>query len=210
MPLQVIEGKGVGDSIDIYASSSGKYRIYELPRHETLDSNGIFIYDSLKYEYIIYNSEKDFGYLLKNLNDLFNKRINKDSILKKRAFNAGDGKQIISDSMNLKEPFQIIATANYRIDRYFFKSGIYDSAYFIYDKNLNDFPFSWSYKLDEKYGLKFCKLLLFIKHDTTGLNSNLKEFYRNSYEIEKDTSKNEEELKQLIDRFIEFEKSGYK
>jgi len=210
MPLQIIEGKGVVDSIDIYASFSGKYRIYELPRHETLDSNGIFIYDSLKYEYVIYNSENNLGYLLKNLSDPFNKKINKDSILKKRAFNAGDGNQIVLDSMNLKEPLQVIATTDYHIDRYLFKSGTYDSAYFIYNRDLNNFPFSWSYKLDEKYGLKFCKLLLFIKHDTIGLNPNLKDFYRISYEIKRDTSKNEEQLKQVFDRFIEFDKNGYR
>jgi hypothetical protein len=205
MPVEIINGYGIKDTLAIFASYFNKYRIYELHYHNTMEVDNKLIYDSSKYDYFINNSDKDFGYFLKNISDSFIKKINSDSILCKRAFCGGKGQSTSEpDTLN---PILIVTKQKKSIYKLLPGSGVYDSLYFYYDDTLTDIDFSWSKHYDSMYNSKLYKIEMFIHPNFTDeKNPNLKDYYISSFEIKSEPVKNEEELKKLFDRFIEFDK----
>jgi hypothetical protein len=205
-PDRVIENKGVSFISEFYISYWGKYTIYELPYHITNEIDNVLIYDSTKYEFFICKKNKTTGYLLKNLNDSFAKKIAGDSIIATRAMAGGDGNQFGFTDIEIKSINKLsdVEPVTYR---YLFDSAFYDSAYLSYKNELKNIEFSLSKTLDSTYNSKLCKIQLFIKHDTLGILPNLKDFYINSFEISDAPSKNEQALKDLFERFIQDEKN---
>lgn len=206
-PVRIINNQPESLVIEFYISYFGKYRVYELPYHKTYQINDKLIYDSIKYEYFIYNTNENTGYLLKRTSDTFRTRICSDSILKARAYGG------VSDIVDLSRGVKI-KTIDERRDkgkiffcRYLFENDFYDSAYFYYNKDFGDIEFSLSKTLDSTYASKLVKADFFIRHTNNEGKSGLENFYVNTIEIRKVPSENPDEIKNLITRFIANEKN---
>lgn len=204
IPDNIVNGHGVFIEIKFYISYFKQYIIYELPYHKTYDINNKMIYDSVKYEYFVCNSDNNLGYLIKNLTDSFEKKIIWDSTLKSRAYGGS------IDSFNFREiKIKTINKLNHSaalIYRYIFDNYFYDSAYFHYDPRLKGIKFSIDKKLDSINNSKLVKAELFLKHDSLTKIDNIKEFYISSIELSEISGPELKQIKFLFDRFIKDEK----
>jgi len=193
--------------IDFYVSYFKQYVLYELPYHKTHEINNELVYDSVKFEYFILNSKRDYGYLIKSENDSFSHfNIRKDSILNTRAYFYFDTlkKEDLFREMTMKKEDKISVGKEKEIHKYIFDHYFYDSAYFYFDKSLKQIKFSFSKSLDSTYDSKLYKMQMFIKHNKSqDTISALKDFYINSFEIIKEPVS--EEVKKLFKRYIAFE-----
>ncbi len=192
---------------DFYISYFGQYLLYELPYHKTYEINNKLIYDSLKYEYFVYNTNNKFGYSLKNSGDSFKIKINADSILQTRAYGGTWDMGDIFKELEIKT-FNKYSSGHSKITcRYTFNNIFYDSANFYYDKDIKDIKFSLSKSLDSANNSKLYKIEMFLRKDRAATALNLKDFYINSIEIKKVPVVNENELKKLFQRFLLVEKN---
>jgi hypothetical protein len=207
MPLQIIDGKGVVDTINSYITSYKDYKIYEFQYHKTLENEHKVIYDSIKFEYLICNPRKKFGYLIKQFDESFKEKKKIDSILSKHGLITTKTDSFYVTNSILKSHDKIYDDGSKVIYRNLYE-GFYDSVYLIFDKKLNNTEFSISRYEDSIHRSKLSKLMLFIRHDSKeNAIPNQKDFYITSIEIKKDTAKNEEKLITLFKRFIEFDKN---
>lgn len=209
-PIQIINNKTIGDTISVFFSTYKNYRIIELPYHVTLENATQLIYDSVKYEYLIEDINKKYGYLVKNYKDIFLKINNKDSILE-RAFKGLDGNFFDFELLKLYDKRIIKRSKNKFILKYLTHDKFYDSIYLYFDKDLINYNFSISNKLDSINNSKFYKLELFIKNDSLKkLYPMFKEFFINSLEVSTNENDNDKEqnLRNLFERFILFEKNS--
>lgn len=210
-PANILSGKGIGDSISIFVNYSGNYIIYELPYHKTLQEKNKLIYDSIKYNLLFCNSENHLGFYLANEGDKIGKKINCDSILVSRAFYGGFGFPQKNEFTKDSIPVIVSSEKDQSIYRYKYNGEFYDSAYFTYKKYYKDFEFIFIKHYDSIYNSKLSKIQLFIRHDKKlDENPELKNFFITSYEMKDEPIKNEKEIKQLFDRFIEFDKGNSK
>jgi hypothetical protein len=212
MPLGIDKGKGVIDKTDLFVSNYKYYTLYELPYHETL-SEGIWgekvdlIFDSVKYNYFICDKRKDIGYFLKKFStDSFTNIVNKDSILKGRAFSGG-GEMLTLKNINTIKIDTLPNGSNFII-RHIVNDSYYDSLYLYFDKEIRDVQFCISKSLDSSYQAKLYKFEMFLKSDSLRkANPHLKDFFINSIELRKERSKDEQSLINLFKRFEEFDKN---
>lgn len=209
IPEKIIENHGEMLVIDFFVSYYNQYVLYELPYHKTYEIDNKLIYDSLKYEFFIYNSNNEYGYCLKNQNDSFVLRVNKDSVLKARAYGGNVEIEAIFKEVKIKSLNNLNNDGQTCIYKYEFDNDFYDSAYFHYDTALKEIRFSLSKSFDSANNSKLYKVQLFLKQDRSAAALNLKDFYINSFEIRKAKSKNEIVLKRLFDRFIKEEKVNH-
>jgi len=206
IPEKIVDEKGQTIVIDFYVSYYRQYMIYELPYHKTFEINNRLIYDSIKYQFFICNTKKN-GYLIKSPVDTFTRRIIGDSILLANAY-GGSGWDTLDIFRELKISNITKLSGNDKkiIYKYTFQNEFYDSAYFYYNRDLKDIKFSFSKKLDAANNSKLNKVELFLKHDANNTPPQLKDFYVNSLEIAKAPGENEQELKNLFERFVKDEK----
>ena len=205
MPIQIKEGISYGDTINIYACYFKNYTIFELPHHETLQNEKALLYDSVKYDYLIYNNSSKNGFLLKNINDGFINEINVDSILKIQAFYGGNGNVINILDKETKSVKMVSSFNGKEVYRYITNNvDIYDSMYVICDKKMIDIKFSFSSRIDSLYNSKFNEFIMFLKYDTLS-NKNKKDFFTNRLEVVKDYNFDREKIRNLFLRFINYE-----
>lgn len=209
VPVKMPDTTLILDHTNVFVSYMGKYSIYELPYHVTLEDETKLIYDSLKYKYFIFNKAYNFGYLLKNLNDTFSRRINRDSLLSYRAFNAGKGygKFALPPNHGVKSFEKIFDNGLQKTFRYLVKGSAYDSIYLMFDKSMTTIDFSIYSHEDSAYNSKLSKIILFANPDSISpRHYNSVDYYANSLEISRDTAQNEKELLKLFYRYKEYEK----
>lgn len=206
-PDRIVDNKGVSFFNQFYISYYDRCRIYELPYHKTYEIDNRLIYDSVKYEFFICTADNNLGYLLKEPSDSFSIKIKGDSILNTRAY-GGDGltKGDLFKELKIESTKKVIEDNEKLLYRYTFINQVYDSAYFYYNSYLKDIKFSFSRPLDSTNNSKLNKIELFIKHNGPNTPAQLKAFYINSFEISIAPSENEQELKNLFERFIKQEK----
>ncbi len=207
-PEKVVDNIGISFTSEFYISYRGQYTIYELPYHVTKQINNELIYDSTKYEYLICNKQHNMGYMVKQLTDSIGKKIAVDSIIATRAMGGGAGNLDVFAELKIKSVNKIEDT-NLVIYKYLFDNYSYDSAYFYYKDELKDVKFSFSKKMDSAHNSKLSKMQFFIKHDTINQIPGLKNFYINSFEIESAPNKNEQALKDFIERVIKKEVENF-
>jgi hypothetical protein len=190
------------NTLDFYISYCDQYILYELPYHKTYAINNRMVYDSIKYDFFIYNANDNFGYCLKSINDSFKIKINSDSILKERAYGGNLDIDNIFKEIKIKSLSKLDSTDTTVTFRYVFNHKPYDSAYFFYNGNLKDVRFSLSKSLDSFYNSKLYKVQLFIKNDNASAFPNQSNFYVNSFEIKKLRIKKNTEIRGLFERLI--------
>ncbi len=202
IPLEIAGGNCKKEKIEFYVSYLDNYIIYELPFHITNAENNILQYDSIKYEYLIFNKNEKIGYLLKSITDTFKIVSNIDSILKERGFNGGKGDYDIFDNLEILNKKILLDKGNKKLFRYIFKNDYYDSAYVYFDKGLKKVSFSLSKSLDSVNESKLVKLQYFLKKDTATMKSDCeKDFFSNIFEISEEKSENTKALNDLYERF---------
>lgn len=206
MPIRIVDGKAEFSIIDFYVNYLNGYIIYELPYHKTYQINDHLVYDSVKYEYFICESNGKTGRLFKNIGDSFGVRIAADSIVKSRAYGgvwdmADVFKEVVIKTIDVKK-----GKGDNFYCRYIFENSCYDSAYFYYDKGLRGIPFSLSKSLDSVYNSKLVQVDFFIEHDIKLTPSSLEGFYVNSISIKRVSSPVPEQIKALLRRFINSDK----
>lgn len=200
-PIKIVEGAGIIDTIPVYINYLKGYTVYELSVRETLEDEYNLIYDSLKFEYYVFNNKKSYGYLLKNLSDTFGSPIKRDSILPRRGFDEGRGDANIDTQPGVISVKKVKDSVGILINRYIFDSEKYDSVYICFDKKLVDVPFSFSKIQDAKYQSKMYAGYVFLKHEKNyDLNSKLNGFFINRFEMTRVPVENERELLKLIAR----------
>ncbi len=208
MPLGVVKGKGISEKVDFFISYKDNYTIYELSFHKTLENEFKLIYDSIKYEYFIFNNKDSFGFNLKSLNDSFRNKLDRDSILKGRGFDQGKGNYDVFKDIKVKSKSLIYMGINKKYYSYILENIFYDSAHLYFDDNLKDIQFSISKPLDSIYNSKLIKFQLFLKQDSlVKANPELKNFFVSSIQIKKEKSSDEQSLINLFKRFEMFDKS---
>jgi len=177
-----------------------------LPYHKTYESDNKLIYDSLKYEFFVYKYNNKNGYLLKNANDSFRMQINKDSILKARAYGSNWDISETFKEVKIKGLNKLQNDSKQFIYKYIFENDIYDSAYFYYNNDLKNIRFTLSKSLDSTYNSKLYKTEFFLKHKSLSYGVELKDFYINSLEIKKIPFSNENDIINIFERINIHEK----
>ena len=156
-----INGVVARDTFNMYITQVDKYITYEIPYHLTSEIDNILIYDSLKYEFFIYDSTKNYGYLFRNLTDTLAKQIIKDSLLKSRAM-------MDIEMSSVEKIFKITSNSetingNEIIHKYYILDTLTDSSYYYYKPHINNNRFSLSRILDSRYNSQLYKIILFYK-----------------------------------------------
>jgi hypothetical protein len=201
---RIVEGHGENIIVEFYISYYKQYAIFELPYHVISEIDNVLIYDSTKYDYFVCSLNNKTGYLLKTPADSFGKKIKGDSILKDRAYGGGGTDSFRLEGLTIKSVKKLNNDSSI-VYRYLYNdNSFYDSAYLHLDKNLKEISFSFDKSLDSINDSKLSKIQLFLKHDDSQGNPNLKDFYINSFEIAKTPVENN--IKTLFERFIQDEK----
>ena len=210
MPDKIIENKGMGDTVIFYVSYQGDLIVYELPYRTASVDNGILMYDSLKYEYFIFNRKDSFGYSLKNISDTFLYKKKIDSMLKGRGADQGKGNYDVLKEMKKDSFSEIYNNGSKKIYKYLIADNHTDSSYYYFDNDLIDIEFSFSRQLDSVYNSKLYKMEVFVKHDDSLSKANpaLTHFFITSCEIIRDP--NVKAIGNLFRHYKQFEKAKFK
>lgn len=202
MPIEILKDKVIGDTINFYITYFSRFSLYELPYFESLQNDNKLKYFSTKFEYFLFDSEKDQGFFLRDLNDSLVNNVSKDRLLKERAYNGGDGDVLNIIDQEIKSIKQVYNTK----DRQTFRlistdTKIADSMYLIFDRSMKNIKFSWSKKMDSMYNSKLCQFIIFLKHDLVKNKDFLKEeFYTTRFEISYEKIQNKIAIKNLFSR----------
>lgn len=177
MPSFMPYGNGNVDirPVTVNIIDGGNCMLYELTHWETFHENGVLQKDTTYYDLFAFQKGKPYGYMLKSLLDTFGKRLSVDSIIQARAFHIRDAAKEIKN-VTLGEVVQI--NESQFIRRYKVDDIDYDSAYYYYDRRLNNIPYSLSPTFDSLYKSKLYKVETVIKkanrlHDNTGKDYNI-------------------------------------
>jgi hypothetical protein len=192
-PLKYIDNHVEIVDLAFYISSYEGYEVYELPYHKTSEINGRLIYDSLKYEFFIHKANSDFGINLKALYDTLGAKTNIRKVLNERGLqnvNTLDSFKM----MRVKSEHKIKTDSNV-VHLFELENQYYDSAKFFYNSSLNDIKFTFSSTLDSINKSKLYKIQYFFKDLSTV-----------TFEISKVAITNQQDLKNLFERFINQEK----
>lgn len=196
---------------NVFASFYGKYAMYELPYHVTLEDETKIIYDSLKFEYFIFNKKDSFGYLLKHIDDSFITKKTRESFLNPRAFKGGNsyGKFMLPPNKKVQSYEKIYDNGLKQTYRYLLNGSAFDSIYFMFDKSMINIDFSIYKHEDSAYNSKLVKVILYTNPDSMAAKhiNYTADYYTNSLEFTRDTAKNESELIKVFKRYKEYERS---
>lgn len=205
----VYNGKGYFNNIDFFVNYYKEYSIYEIPYHKQYQFNDKILYDSIKYNYIIFNTVTNAGYFLKSITDSFTIRINADSMIKEKMFQGYDFYAAIKNKDSAEVMYNNTTAsefANQEIVKYrLLNNQVSDSIIYYYDKSYNDIPFSFSPYLDSLYGKKLQKVEIFHKYDPKKTPDDLKIYYKNYFTITKVPADNESDIFALFEKFITME-----
>ena len=188
----------IRDTFDIYITYQDQYKIFELPYHETNEVNNSLIYDSLKYEYFIFDTSKNYGYSIMLPNDNIGLHINKDSILLNRGGSWGDASRITEVGVITGTSREKLN--NEIIDKYYIKDTIVDSSYYYYSSNMKDIKLSLSNILDSTNNSKLYKIIIFYNKKIFIKSMEIVPFYGLEIEIKKTPLTNIAEIQLLINK----------
>jgi hypothetical protein len=209
MVNSVYDGKGYFNNIDFYINYYKNYSIYEIPYHQQYQLNDKLLYDSVKYNYIIFNNSTKSGYFLKSSTDSFTNRINADSMIQEKMFHGYDFYTAIKnkDSAAIMSHHTTASKfVNKEVVKYRLPNNPFsDSIIYCYDKSYNDIPFSFSPYLDSVYGKKLQKIEIFQKYDPKETPVDLRIYYKNHFTIIKMPAVDKSDMVDLFEKFIKTE-----
>lgn len=194
----------INDSIiwspfDAFITVHDKYKIYEFPYHKTYEIDSRLIYDSLKYEYFLFDSSKSHGYIFKEINDPIGQELKKDSVLISRGV-------VSAEASTINEIFKITNNAEVKnknevIHKYYINDTLVDSVYYYYNSELNNITHhSLSKILDATYLSKLYKIEVFYKKSLFPIDSRSTKFFGLLMEIKKVPLPNLGEMELLINK----------
>lgn len=209
MVNSVYNGKGYFNNIDFFINYYKDYSIYEIPYHQQYQINDKLLYDSIKYNYIVFNNLTNSGYFLKSSTDSFTTRINADSMIKEKMFHGYDFYTAIRNKDSAEVMYNSTAASksvNQEVVKYRLPNNQFsDSMVYYYDKSYNDIPFSFSPYLDSLYGKKLQKVEIFQKYDPKETPNDLRIYYKNYFTIIKVPAVDKADVFALFEKFIKIE-----
>lgn len=188
-------------SVEIFKSDFNKFTymdlvLYELPYRESFAINDSLISDSVKYEYFIFNTRHQDGYLLKKITDSFGKKKNIDSILIPRAYYH----YTFDSILNLKNKHKIKYEGKDKIRINFLSHNENtDSIIANFNVAFKNLQYTLAPKLDSTFQSKLYKVEYWYK--TKGKN---RIPLVATFEIKRDKIKNTPEIRQLFCRFKQY------
>ncbi len=201
-PIKIENNVPISDTNTFYINYLEGYRIYEFPRHIVFEDSSKIIYDSIKYNFFVYDTSKKYGYLIKEIDSSLVTKVNADSILKSSGFEGGKGNLF---KVNQKDFKRVTKYKDNVIEEVYISndlSGSVDSTLIYFDKGLNDIPFSWSSILDKKYNSKLYKIEIYLNHKQPEKSVKLSEkFFVNTIAFKRDTQVNNQKVRNLFERY---------
>lgn len=194
------------DKFNFYITYQEQFIIYEFPYYKTFEENYIPIYDSLKYEYFICDSSKNYGYMFQDFYDSIGILKNRDSLLKAKGL-VGHELSKLKDISKVTRESESSASDEV-IHKFYTADSLIDSCYFYYNVNMQDAHFSFSRTLDSTYHSKLYKVIFFYKKGIFSPKEDTSKFDGVIMEIKKVPITNLEEMKILITKVEAIESSN--
>ncbi len=185
--------------VDFSIINSGDIFIYELPFRYSYESMGAIISDTIKYDYVIFNKNEEFGYLVRSFEDSFRLKVNIDSILSKRAYLHLNFDSLLSKALQNKLS-KLENQASFKVSFKVIDARV-DSMNFYFDDEQKNLKFSFSKKIDSAYNSKLFKVeFLYKKYDMPNADY-INKFRLASFVLEKEEVKNRNEVQHFMSRF---------